>query len=447
MAFAITAAVLLSLTARASQPVVSYVGGNLAWTNYGSTFASWDYNATTMGNYLATWQSCHLNYMRVWACEYLDGLSFDSSGNCTGINSTNVANMVNFVQQANALGITVEFVFLNYQDVQSNTSLVLGHSSSLINNALVPIGKALQPYSARIDIVNEGNLTIGGGVSWTQMRTFLANAVTALRNAGVNRWLTMSDQNYVDYQSAHFPNTIQGLGFDYYEYHSYNDNGSIAVSASQVDQPLFLGEYGPDPGWLNFTYGQNQAFLQATEVNTVNQGYCGASFWAYITTDNYELTGKTILSTDIAAWAASQSCYEAENLGVHATSGQALTVNVDLGYSNGHGMILSATGVGNYVSFTVPKIAVGTYDIRIGVKKYNSRGIVQLAIGSPTFTPTNLGAPQDLYSTTAGFSEIDLGTWTPGTTSDKYFQFTVTGKNASSSGYSMAIDYIRVIPQ
>jgi hypothetical protein len=268
-----------------------------------------------------------------------------------------------------------------------------------------------------------------------------------LRNAGVDRWLTMSDQNYVDYQSANFPSRLQSLGFDYYEYHSYNDDGSIAVNASQVDQPLFLGEYGPSPGWLNFTYAQNQTFLDATETNVLNKGYSGASFWAYITTDNYELIGKTILSTDIANWAASQSCYEVENLAVHASSGQSLTLNTDLGYSNGHAEIYNATGVGNYITFIVPNIATGSYDVRIGVKKYTSRGIVQLAIGSPTFTPTNFGSAQDLYSSSANFTEIDLGTWTPGSTSDKYFQFTVTGKNASSSGYSMALDYIRVIPQ
>ncbi len=444
-ASALATTALLSTAAFASQPVVSYIGGSLAWTTYGATFDNGVYNATTMGNYLSTWHSYHLNYMRVWACEGLDGLTFDGSGNCTGIKSSNLANIVNFAQQANALGITVEYVFINYQDV--NSSRIVTHGSSLINNALVPLGKALQPYQTRIDIINEGNLDVVGGISWSQMRSFLSSAVTALRNAGVDRWLTMSDQNYVDYQAANFPNRLQGLGFDYYEYHSYNDDGSLAVNASQVDAPLFLGEYGPDPGWLNFTYAQNQTFLNATEANALSKGYSGASFWAYITTDNYELIGKTILSTDIANWAASQSCYEAEDLDVHASSGQSFTLNSDLGYSNGHGMIFNATGVGNNVTLIVPNIAAGSYDVRIGVKKYTSRGIVQLAIGSPTFTPTNFGSPQDLYSGSATFTEIDLGTWSPGSTSDKYFQFTVTGKNAASTGYSMALDYIRVIPQ
>ncbi len=133
-------------------------------------------------------------------------------------------------------------------------------------------------------------------------------------------------------------------------------------------------------------------------------------------------------------------------MAVHASSGQSLTLNADLGYSNGHGMIYNATGVGNYVTFIIPNIAAGTYDIRIGVKKLSSRGIVQLAIGTPTITPVNLGAPQDFYASSATFTEIDLGTWNPATTSDKYFQFTVTGKNASSTGYSMALDYIRSDP-
>ena len=57
---------------------------------------------------------------------------------------------------------------------------------------------------------------------------------------------------------------------------------------------------------------------------------------------------------------------------------------------------------------------------------------------------TNVGSPVDEYSSGEVFKEVDLGNWTPGTTSDKAFKFTVTGKNASSAGYGLAFDGSRL---
>jgi len=44
-------------------------------------------------------------------------------------------------------------------------------------------------------------------------------------------------------------------------------------------------------------------------------------------------------------------------------------------------------------------------------------------------------------------AEIDLGNWVPATTSDKAFRFTVTGKNAASTSFSMCFDYIKLTRQ
>ncbi len=132
---------------------------------------------------------------------------------------------------------------------------------------------------------------------------------------------------------------------------------------------------------------------------------------------------------------------------VGSTAGIANRIVTAPQFSGGAGSILDATAAGNYIAYLVPNVSAGSYDVRIGVKAFNSRGIVQLAIGQAgNPSPANLGAPQDLYSASANFTELDLGTWTPATTSDKWFRFTITGKNASSSGYSECIDYIRLIP-
>lgn len=57
---------------------------------------------------------------------------------------------------------------------------------------------------------------------------------------------------------------------------------------------------------------------------------------------------------------------------------------------------------------------------------------------------TNVGPTLDQYSNTEVFQEFAIGNLTFGTTGNFQFQFMVTGKNASSSGYTLAFDYINL---
>ena len=120
------------------------------------------------------------------------------------------------------------------------------------------------------------------------------------------------------------------------------------------------------------------------------------------------------------------------------------TPRADSHFSAGAAVILDATAVGNYMNFLVPAVSARTYDVRVGVKTTTTRGIVQLAIGpAGNNSPTNVSTPRDLYSATDQYVELDLGAWTPSTTSDKWFWFTMIGKNASSTGlHWLRIDYI-----
>ncbi len=139
---------------------------------------------------------------------------------------------------------------------------------------------------------------------------------------------------------------------------------------------------------------------------------------------------------------------ETENLAVSATLGDTHRVQADSGASGGALTILDSNAVGDYVTYTIPNLQARTYEIYVGTKKYNTRGICQLAVAPSTNgTYTDHGAPFDLYNSTATFAEIDVGSFTPGTSGDKAFRFTVTGKNAGSSGYFLAFDYITLVPQ
>ncbi len=139
---------------------------------------------------------------------------------------------------------------------------------------------------------------------------------------------------------------------------------------------------------------------------------------------------------------------ETESLTATFTTGVTHRIFTWGSFSGGQGTILDATAAGQQVTYTLPAIGSGTYDVRVGTKKTSTRGTFQLAVASAlNQNYTNVGAVQDEYASTDQFAEYDLGNWSPGSNSDKLFRFTVQGKNASSTGYTIAFDYIKLIPQ
>lgn len=295
----------LSTAPSAHAGSLKYFGMNLAWAPYGSTFTS-GYNSGQMGTWLNELQQDHLNFIRVFVCEAEEGLYFDSNWNCTGISSQLISNVKNFLSQANSKGFDVELVFINYMDVQNHPDFIGANQWSLINNALVPLGKAVQPYSCQIDLVNEGNQAWGswsqatGTVNWTTLRTFCQNATGALHQNGVNRWVTMSGQNATDF-TQNFSTTFQGVGLDFYEFHDYNGDGSVPVASSMVDRPIELNEIGNGGGWLQNAYSTNKTVLGNFVNNAQNEGYLGVAVWCYINDSNYALRGNQLMG-DISWW-------------------------------------------------------------------------------------------------------------------------------------------------
>jgi hypothetical protein len=113
------------------------------------------------------------------------------------------------------------------------------------------------------------------------------------------------------------------------------------------------------------------------------------------------------------------------------------------GFPDGAGTILDATSVGDNVTFTLNVAQPGTYDVRIGVKEYTTRGIWQMSVND-----VNVGPTQDEYMNTGGMYVVrDVGTVTISSAGDQSFKFTVTDKNAASSGFTMSFDPITLTPQ
>ena len=133
--------------------------------------------------------------------------------------------------------------------------------------------------------------------------------------------------------------------------------------------------------------------------------------------------------------------YEAESL-TFVNSPDVERVFSDANTSGGQGVIMEGNAVGDSLTFTVNVPEARTYDIRVRIKRLNNRGIWQFASDN-----VNLGPTVDGFAASASYPEIDLGSMAFTTAGNKSFRFRVTGKNASSSSFWIAVDYIRLIPQ
>ena len=138
--------------------------------------------------------------------------------------------------------------------------------------------------------------------------------------------------------------------------------------------------------------------------------------------------------------------FQAEDLPISATSGDATAVLSETGLSNGKGVQLVGDAAGDFIRFRLSGVSAGKYQVRVGVKMWKPRAIVQVSTGVAGGSLTDTGSPVDLYNTNTVYTELSFGTWQAFSSGDKDFQFTAVGKNPASTGYGIVIDYIKLVP-
>jgi hypothetical protein len=151
--------------------------------------------------------------------------------------------------------------------------------------------------------------------------------------------------------------------------------------------------------------------------------------------------------SDIVTLTVVAGLMEAEDLPNENSSGDTVRLVADSNASAGITKMVDSNAVGDYLTLRIPNIPAGTYSVRVRYKKHPSRGKVQAMIGKIGGTLGNIGSVIDLYSASPGYQEYTLGNWTPTSTSDKQIRFKITGKNSASSGYTMNIDYVKLVKQ
>jgi len=162
-------------------------------------------------------------------------------------------------------------------------------------------------------------------------------------------------------------------------------------------------------------------------------------------------TGGVVATQEILTWTYTPGAvtnpkppivYDTKTL-TAVSSGPTFRQFAFAGFPDGAGTILDATKVGDNVTFTLNVAQPGTYGVKVGVKQFTTRGIWQLSVNG-----VNVGAPQDEYLNTGGaYAVLDAGNVTISSAGNQSFTFTVTGKNAASSGFTISFDPITLTPQ
>ena len=238
-----------------------------------------------------------------------------------------------------------------------------------------------------------------------------------------------------------------------------NSTGLYINGASPTTPAVSLGGnvnlHSGDPFSVHMTYDETTLTMTIMDLNVPADTFTtswavnvpsvvGANTaWAGFTAG----TGGSTATQEIASWAFTSGTpagtkYEAESL---PFSGSPTSrVFAWSGFSGDNGVVSDGTAVGAYLQFTVNVTQPGTYDVRFATKQFPSRAIVQLAVNG-----SNVGAAQDEYNSNSGgvFKEYDLGPATFSAAGNYTFKFSATSHNASSSGYSVAVDYIKLTPQ
>ena len=239
----------------------------------------------------------------------------------------------------------------------------------------------------------------------------------------------------------------------------YNALGSSGSTSNGIDMISYTPTSSTDQGIailrakssivLMSTKGGTFTYPSSLGVNGATTGlYKNGNQWystnAISTPTKSVTTSITLPSYGTARLTLNCMLDEAENSPVTYSSGVSYAVyNTNPGASNGSWGKLLSNAVGQWVQYTAGSgIVAGTnYDIRVGIFTGSSRGQIQMYDNGNAYGPVI-----DEYEANSEFTEVDLGSYTPGGSGAHTFKFQVTGKNAASSSYTIGVDYIRIIP-
>jgi len=468
---------ILNFSAAPTQASPTYVGVNLAWIAYGHSFdadglhgyAS-SYNSSTVQAAFDDMKSKHLNMCRVFIFDDLEGVI--SNGNLNTIitpSTTYLNNLTDFVNRANADGVTVYVTMFNAWDFVSWPSTLRINPNTVFNNSALysstgPIQKVAHALAGKQviwDFMNEGNNLAqyySGGwkdlAGWVNMNSWISQTRAAVRAGGStgNFTITVNDPNVLLYQTgtSDTSDLLNRNNLDFYDCHFYNDNGAIGFSTSTLNdgKPCFVGEFGPgSQNWAST--GDNKTALVDSFWNSAGStGMSGLLVWAYLDDGNGNQTQGTAQLTELGnKVGGGGTTVPAAPTNLTATAGNAqigLTWSASTGASSysvyrgttsgGEGSTPITSGLTG-TSYTNTGLANGTkYYYKVAaVNSAGTSGQSSETSATPASTVTVPSAPTGLAAT-AGNAQVNLS-WsaTSGATSYNIYRSTTSGGEGSTA--------------
>ncbi|MBP2000792.1 chitodextrinase [Paenibacillus shirakamiensis] len=129
--------------------------------------------------------------------------------------------------------------------------------------------------------------------------------------------------------------------------------------------------------------------------------------------------------------------YEVESLTVSKSSGDSLTKVSEKESSGGTHAFYQSNEAGDYIEFPFQVTETSNYDIELRLKQFTNRGIAQIYVDNIA-----VGQPLDFYNLTAKYTTTLVGSANLDSTQNHTIKVVLTGKNAASSSFIVALDAI-----
>jgi poly(beta-D-mannuronate) lyase len=286
--------------------------------------------------------------------------------------------------------------------------------------------------------VTSGTYTINpvSGTAWeAESLAFTASGATATIDtdaaASGGQRVTLNSTATGQYVEFTLPSVPAGT---YSVQLAYKTNGNRGQSTFKMDGTTFggtLDQYAATATYPTATLGT------VTFSSTASHAFRMTVSGKNASSSSYTLSADKIILTPTAPTLT----WEAENLSF-TTSGVSATIDTDTSASNGARVTLNATGTGSWLQFTLPNVPAGTYQVKLTYKTNNNRGQCTFQVDGGA-----VGGTLDQYASSASYPTATIATVTLATTGNHTFRMTVTGKNASSSSYTLSADKITLAGQ
>jgi len=132
---------------------------------------------------------------------------------------------------------------------------------------------------------------------------------------------------------------------------------------------------------------------------------------------------------------------EAESMSATTSGTPTITTQADSAASGGVVAFVNATATGQWAEFTTPSLQAGTYQVKFAYKHNTARGQHTVKVDG-----VQVGGTIDEYSSTSGYTTVTLGNVTIGAGTHA-IRLSITGKNGSSSAYTLAPDAFTFVGQ